>query len=611
MPIVTSVDEFLSAKLDYLVIGGGTSGLVVAARLTEDPNTTVGVLEAGNDHANVPEVVVPGMMARVIHNPEFDWSFYTVPEKYCNDRKVLQSRGKGLGGSSAINFLASVRPAKNELDVLEELGNPGWNWDSTLKYMKKSERLQVPDFTSEQKRDYAVIPDPNLHGTDGPIAKSFPPHVTPFHSAFLDAFEKHGLPRNPENSGGNPVGALLFPTSVDSKTATRSSSASGYLAPNASRPNLLVLTGAHAAKILLEDGKSGLKRATGAEFIKDEKTYTVKAAKEVILSAGSFQSPQLLELSGIGDKDVLSANDIECKIDLPGVGENLQDHSLAPSIIEVDQSVESWEVLFSPEGLAKHQELYKQQKGILAGIPSSLFAFFPANVFASPEDIQRWKSLCNLEGSPAEVFEKTKPSVKRGLKKQYEILSKWVDDPAHPMALLLTLNGHFPVPGMQVDHSKRFTTLLLAYTHPFARGTVHITSKSPLDPPAIKQNYLSNPVDLEVLVKIMQFMNKVYETDPVKKLFVKRVLPPEGVEGDEALREYVKNALATVHHPVGTCAMLPKEDGGVVNNKLLVYGTENLRVIDCSVIPLEISSNVQTLAYAVGEKGADIIKGVA
>ncbi|CAL1710572.1 unnamed protein product [Somion occarium] len=609
MPIV-NVDTFLGAKLDYLVIGGGTSGLVVAARLSEDPNVAVGVLEAGNDHADVPEITIPGMMARVIHNPEFDWTFYSELQKYANDRKVLQSRGKGIGGSSAINFLASVRPAKEELDVLERLGNPGWNWESLLKYMKKSEHLQIPNITPDQAVAYAVVPDPNLHGTNGPIAKSFPPHVTEMHSAVLDSLEKNGVPRNAENSGGNPVGGLLFPTSVDSSTATRSHSGSAYFAPNAQRPNFLVLTGAHAAKIILASGKAGLLRATGVEFIKDGKSYVANASKEIILSAGTFQSPQLLELSGIGDKDILNVHGIEPRIDLPGVGENLQDHSLAPAIIEVDKKVESLEVLFSPEGLAKHQELYKQQKGILAGIPSSLFAFFPAKAFAGTEDIQRWKSLSSISGSPPEIFEKTKPSVKRGIEKQYELLRGWVDDPAHPMALLLSLNGHFPIPGLTIDHSKRYMTSLLAYTHPFARGTVHIKSTSPLDAPAIQQNYLSNPVDLEVLTKILQFMDKVYATEPTKSLFVKRILPPKGVETDEALKEYVKSTLATVHHPVGTCAMLPREDGGVVDSNLLVYGTENLRVIDCSVIPLEISSNVQTLAYAVGEKGADIVKAV-
>jgi len=608
MPIV-SVEQFVTTKLDYLVVGGGTSGLVVAARLSEDPNVTVGVLEAGKYHENAPEVNIPGMMARALHNPEFDWDFRTEPQKYVKDRKLPQSRGKGLGGSSLLNLLAMARPGKVELDALEELGNPGWNWETTLEYMKKSEHLDPTKLSPEDAVRYAAAPDPKNHGTNGPIAKSFPPHVTECHTAILDALEAVGLPRNPDNGDGYPVGGLLVVTNVDSTTATRSYSAPGYYAPNAQRPNFLVLTQAYATKIHLGATATGLQRATGASFSYDDKIHDVKAGKEVILSASTFQNPQLLELSGIGDKDILSSFGIETKIDLPGVGENLQDHALVPTIVEVDSKVKSIEILFDPVQLAEQQELYKQQQGILAGIPSSVFAFMPGNVIGSEEDVKKWKSLSSIEGSAPEIFEHTKPSVKKGIQKQYEILSKWIDNPVQPLSQLLMFNGPFPVPGLTIDFSKRHLTLLCAYTHPFHRGTVHIKSTNPAEPPAIRQNYFSNEADLDILVKTVKWINKVYATAPLKDLVVRKLVPTGG-ETDEELRDWAKDMLATVHHPVGTCAMLPKELGGVVDSKLLVYGTENLRVIDTSVVPLQISSNVQTLAYAVAEKGADIIKGV-
>ncbi|TCD61101.1 hypothetical protein EIP91_009038 [Steccherinum ochraceum] len=608
MPIVT-VDQFVSSELDYLVVGGGTSGLVVAARLTENPNVTVGVLEAGKYHENDPLVNVPGMMARAMHNSEYDWDFRTVPQKYVKDRQLPQSRGKGLGGSSMLNLLAMARPGKVELDAWEELGNAGWNWETTLDYMKRSERLDPVNLSPEDAARFAAVPNPINHGTNGPIAKSFPPHITECHTAVLDALEANGLPRNPDNGDGYPVGSLLVVSNVDSKTATRSYAASGYYAPNAQRPNFLVLTEAYATKIILATTVNGLQRATGASFQYQGQLYNVQATKEVILSAGTFQSPQLLELSGIGDKDILASFGIENKIDLPGVGANLQDHALVPTVVEVDGKVKSIEILFDTAQLAEQQKLYAQQEGILAGIPSSVFAFMPGNVIGSLDNIKKWKQLSSISGSTPEIFETTKPTVKEGIQKQYDILARWIDDPEQPLSQLLMFNGHFPVAGIKPDFSKRHLTLLCAYTHPFHRGTVHISSTDPAVPPAIQQNYFSNEADLDILVKTVQWMTKVYATEPLKSLVVRRVVPT-GEESEEELREWAKEMLATVHHPVGTCTMLPKELGGVVSSRLLVYGTENLRVIDTSVVPLQISSNVQTLAYAVAEKGADIIKGL-
>lgn len=223
----------------------------------------------------------------------------------------------------------------------------------------------------------------------------------------------------------------------------------------------------------------------------------------------------------------------------------------------------------------------QKQDGILAGIPSSVFAFMPGHVIGTTEDIARWKSLSSLDGSAPEVFANTTPSVKKGYEKQYEILSRWVDDSDQPLSQILNFNGHFPVPGVSVDFSKRHATLLLAYTHPFHRGTVHIRSTNPQDHPLINQNYFSNPADLDVLIHTARWIKKVYDTEPFKSL-VKRHIVPTFEETDEELREWAKDMLATVHHPVGTCSMLPKELGGVVDSRLLVYGTENLRVVSDS-----------------------------
>ncbi|KAJ8517226.1 hypothetical protein ONZ45_g5550 [Pleurotus djamor] len=606
MPIV-SYEEFVSTKFDYLIVGGGTSGLAVAARLAENTAFTVGVIEAGEYHENDPEVTVPGMMAKAIHNPKFDWMFYTVPQDGVNGRKVLQSRGKGLGGSSLLNFLASVRPAKEELDAFATLGNEGWTWDSMLHYMKKSERLMPPPISGDQAKLNAVDPIPSIHGTSGPIAKSYPPHIPVVHVPLLDALDACEIPRNPDNNDGRPVGSVLFPTSVDSSTGTRSYSATGYYAPNATRPNLVVLLSTFVTKINFVKDDNGLQQATSIDIINGDLKATISAQREVILSAGSFQTPQLLELSGIGDKTILERFGIDTLVDLPGVGANLQDHALVPTIVEVDKQVESLEILHDPAQLQKQQELYKQAKGILAGIPSSCFAFIPGNKLVNDTDLAGWATNANFAAS-GQVFADTHPDVKRGIQKQYDILRTWVEDPVHPMSQLLNLNGHFPIPGLKPDPSKRYMTLLCAYCHPFHRGTVHINSTDPLSYPDINQNYLSNPTDLDVLVRTIQFVQRVYDAKPLERWVLGKVAPtPETTRDVEALREYIKDRLLTVHHPVGTASMLPREDGGVVDSQLRVYGTSHLRIVDCSIIPLQISANIQTLAYAIAEKAADMI----
>ncbi|TCD67934.1 hypothetical protein EIP91_011798 [Steccherinum ochraceum] len=607
MPIVPP-EEFLAAKLDYVIVGGGTAGLVVATRLSENPNVIVGVIEAGKYHEREPKVNVPGMGGQAINDPDFDWSFRTVSEKYLNGREVMQSRGKGLGGSSMINILAFVRPGKVELDAWEELGNPGWNWETVLKYMKKSESLQ-PEIASEEASRYAASPIQENHGTGGPIAKSFPTYVTETHSALLDAMAANRLPRNPDHGGGVPIGGYTAPVCIDRTTATRSYSASGYYAPNSRRPNMLILTEAQATKINLTEASNGTHRASSVSFIHKGDRCEVSATKDVILCASSFVTSQLLELSGIGDSDHLSAYGIDSKIDLPGVGENLQDHGFAPLAVEIDPSIKTPEALFDPMEHAKQLELYeKERKGMYASSFGSIFGFLPAPQLAGDDSVQRWKSQASLGGSPLEVFKNTKPSVKKGIEKQYELLKRFMDNPEQPFAQLLCYNG-FGFSSIIPDLAKSHFIILAAYTHPFHRGSVHIQSNNIDDRPIIRQNYLSNDADLDIIVKAVRFAEKLIETEPLKSLIVKRV-EPTGTETEEELREWVRNTFGSTQHPAGTCAMLPREMGGVVDSRLKVYGTENLRVIDTSIIPMQVSCNIQSIAYAVGEMGADIIKGI-
>ncbi|KAK0496357.1 alcohol oxidase [Armillaria luteobubalina] len=604
MPIV-SLQDLLAADVDVLVVGGGTCGLATATRLAQNrPNIVVAVIEAGDYHENDPLVDIPGMMSRAIHNPKYDWTYYTVPQKHAGNRQILQSHGKGLGGSSMLNFFGFVRPSKEELDAIEQLGNVGWNWDSLSAYMKKSERIQTPDESVDTQR-VAASPDPKNHGYEGPIAKSYPPHITEIHAPLLDSLECMGVPRNADNSGGRPVGAFLAPTSVDSKTATRSYSASGYYAPNEHLPNLLVLTEALTTKINFTAGADGLQKAASVNIEKDGVNSTVNVKKEVLLSAGSLHTPQLLELSGVGNPKILAPLGIDAIIDLPGVGENLQDHALAPTVVEVDQSFKTFEIFGDPEQLADQQKLYAGRKGLLAGV-SSCFAFMPAAAFGSEANLADWEKSASVSAIPE--LDAVHPSVRLGIEKQYEILRGWLKDPNQVFSQILTVNGHYPVAGVTPDPTKRYTTLLVAYMHPFTRGRVHITSTNPKAQPDLDPRYLANPADSGVLTSMISFMRRLFKTGPIAESIQSVTVPPFDEDTPvEEINRFVADTLATVHHPVGTASMLPKELGGVVDSRLRVYGSENLRVVDCSIIPLELSCNIQSVAYAIGEKAADII----
>ncbi|KAJ3005324.1 hypothetical protein NUW54_g4388 [Trametes sanguinea] len=299
-------EQFASTVFDYIIVGGGTAGLVLATRLSEDPSKIVGVIEAGDWDPNVNAINIPGLCGSILGNPQYDWAFMSVPQKHANDRPVFQPREKAVGGSSMLNLLGYSRAAAHEYDAIEALGNPGWNWQEFLKYLKKTETTLPPsDIAKEQGLS---PPDPKYHGDSGPIVKQYPTWFNPLHKSFLDTLEKLGVPRNADPDSGINMGGVTSFMTVDSN-AVRTYSASSYYQPNAGRQNLVLLTNSKVAKINLREGTSPL-RATGVDFISGEKRYTVSARKEVILAAGAFQTPQILELSGIGNKEILSKHGI-------------------------------------------------------------------------------------------------------------------------------------------------------------------------------------------------------------------------------------------------------------------------------------------------------------
>ena len=332
MAIMTDPVAFASTSFDYIVAGGGTAGLTLAARLTEHPGIIVGVIEAGLDRTEDPKVLTPGFTPSMWDNPDYDWIFETVPQAHGNDRVVNHPRGKQLGGSSAINFMYSTHASQRDIDDWGELGNSGWSWLELFPYFLKSEKYNAPSASISAQVDTTFI-EPSLHGERGPVQNSFPPFYDNFYKAWEPTYKNLGLGPTGDPKGGIAIGAYTTLLSLDATNATRSYAGNAYYKPNAGRPNLMVLTGAFAAKIVFAASKT-LLVATGVSFTFSSETYTASARREIIICAGTFQAPHLLELSGIGNASLLKSKGIDLQFDSPNVGENLQDHILLPLAFE-------------------------------------------------------------------------------------------------------------------------------------------------------------------------------------------------------------------------------------------------------------------------------------
>ncbi|KAI1794584.1 alcohol oxidase, partial [Ganoderma leucocontextum] len=594
-------------KFDYIIVGGGTAGLVLASRLSEDPEVNVGVLEAGEWHKNVDGITIPGLTGSTLGDPRYDWAFMSVPQKYANKRQIFHPRGKGLGGSSLINFIGLNRASALEYNAIQDLGNPGWNWQELLSAMKKesfsqSERTQPTPEQWQTTTESQLLADPDLqwHGDSGPLAKGYSTYLPPLHVPFVHALETLGVKRNLEpNDGKNTVGSHTIFASVDPQTATRSHSAGSYYEPFKSRTNLKVLTNAFVTRILFRNGAGSehqLLDAEGVEFTREGNKYVVSAEREVILCAGAYQSPQILELSGIGNKEILNEYNIKTLVNVPGVGENLQDHPYIYTIYEIEDSVETFDLAQDPAWLAEQRKLYdEEKKGHLSSNSAPLYAFIPAKAFASADQIQQWKEItrATIRGAPS------------GLKKQLAIQSSWFLQPDSPSGEgeVIPYNIFFAASGLKPEPGKRYSSMLCTIMHPLSRGSVHIASKEPIAPPAIDTNLFANPLDLEMLLAVLKFAREVYETSPIRQHVVRRVVPTvEDYRTDDSLKEYIKNGCGCVYHPVGTAAMMPQEDGGVVDPELRVYGISNVRVVDASILPLQLAAHTQATVYAIAEK---------
>jgi choline dehydrogenase-like flavoprotein len=527
-----------------------------------------------------------------------------------NGRQIPHPRGKVLGGSSAINFCANVYPSKANFEAWTALGNKGWGAADLAPYFRKYSRFTPPSPATRELLNINYINE-SLHGKDGPLPVTIPDIYGPFQASWTKALDALGWCNTDDPIEGEKLGNFACGLTIDPESKTRGYAASAYYTPDvAKRPNLEILTETFVEKILTED-VGGSIVATGVEVrTKDGKHHEVRALKEVVLSAGAIQSPQILELSGIGQKELLEKHGIPVVIDSAGVGENLQDHAISAPCFEIADDQFSADIMRDPNIVQAVLQQYTTSKtGPLVGIPVSvtMLPLVDSNGRVSHDEIAELiKQYLKDEELP--IWQQ----------KQYKLLGKQILGPkeaaGYAMMLPLQLNissGRTEMKDLLAPtNPKNYITIMAVNNHPFSRGVCHIRSADPKDKPMLDPRYLSHPLDLEILARQTQYIETIVQTEPFASLLKPSGRLPEHNKAEtlDAAKEIVKERLLSTFHPVGTCAMMPKEIGGVVDSRLKVYGVQNLRVVDASVFPLETLGNIQATVYAVAEKAADLMK---
>jgi choline dehydrogenase-like flavoprotein len=523
---------------DYIIVGGGSAGCVLANRLSEDPQVKVCLLEAGRVDRS-PLVSVPLGMAGIMPGRSLNWAFETEPQPGLNGRRGFQPRGKVLGGSSAINAMVYIRGYRSDYDAWAEAGNPGWSYEELLPYFKRSQN---------QERGADAV-----HGVGGPlnVADLRSPHA--ICESFIQAGEQSGYPRVLDFNATESPGLGYY--QVTQKGGQRCSAARAYITPVLGRQNLEVITEAHATRILL-DGK----RAVGVRYRKQGQYHEIRATREVILSAGAFQSPQLLMLSGIGPRDELARHQIKLVHDLPGVGQNLQDH--------IDYVMAFKSPSTDLMGLS------------LRGAMRMLAAL-----------VQYWRSKTGkLTTNVAEAggFICSGPDVQ-------------VPD----------LQLHFAV-ALLDDHGRRLHwghgySCHVCLLRPKSKGRVGLTSSDPLAAPLIDPRFLSEEEDVEKMVSGFKLMREILAS-PALSQYKGRDLYTADVRTDDEIRHAIRQRADTVYHPVGTCKM-GRDAMAVVDHELKVHGIDGLRVVDASIMPQLVSGNTNAPTIMIGEVASDLIRG--
>ena len=524
---------------DYIVVGAGSAGAAVAHRLSANPRNKVLLLEAGR--ASHPWSFIPVGSARLIKNPAANWLYSSEPEANTNGRSIPVPRGKLLGGSSAINGMAFVRGQAQDFDTWAQMGNQGWSYQDVLPFFKRME-------------SYEGGGDDAFRGRDGPLRVTDPPPREPIFQALIKAAGEVGIAHNPDYNGARQEGIVMSQATI--ARGRRQSTARAYLDPIRNRQNLRIETGALTEALLLHG-----RRCTGVRYSLGGEVREAGAAREVVVCGGTINSPQLLELSGIGQPERLRKLGIEVRHTLPGVGENLRDH-YAPRT--------RW--LVGQKGITNND----RARGLGMVYQALRYALFRKGFLASVGAPMR-AFVCSREGLEAP-----------------DLLLGWV-----PM---LTVQGPN---GPRIAKESGFT----CYAHPMrpeSKGHIHITSADPHRPPAINFNFLSAPPDAELTVKAIRIARAIMTAPAMAPLRLTEVAPGPERETDDEIIDWVKRAAETTYHPVGTCKM-GSDAMAVVDSRLRVHGVDGLRVADASIMPTLTSGNTNAPSIMIGEKAADMV----
>ena len=524
-------------EADFVVVGAGSAGCVMAARLSEDPASKVILLEAGGEDTNF-WIHIPLGYGKLFHNPKVNWLYTSEPEPELNNRQIIQPRGKVLGGSSSINGLLYVRGQHEDYDHWRQLGNKGWGFEDVLPFFRRAE---------DQERG-----GDEMHGVGGPLAVSNVSEPHPLCDAFIEAAQQAGHPRNDDFNGAAQEGAGYF--QLTAKNGRRWSTAVGYLRPAKRRPNLVVATETLATRILF----SG-RRATGVEYRQGGTTKTAHANAEVIVAGGAFNSPQLLQLSGLGPADLLRAHGIDVIADMPAVGADLQDHLQIRMLYRCTEPITMNDVINS----------WRHRMG--AGLRYILSR----------------KGLLTIGAGYAGAFLRTRPEL------------------ATPDVQIHFLIFSADTAGAGLHQFPGFMTSI-CQLRPESRGFVRIKSREPAAAPAIQPRYLSNRHDRDTVVAGMKQLRGIMAKPAMRRYIAEERAPGPACESDADLLAYARETGTTVYHPTSTCRM-GSDPQAVVDERLRVRGIEGLRVIDGSVMPTVVSGNTNAAVVMIAEKGADMI----